>query len=558
MSHLVVLPLLILSATLLAQPSVHPKLAQAQAQYRHALAQHDTLAMADAAYLMGKRFRASGDYATSRKWFLYALKIWEPRGPSVNLNKVYVQLTGDGATVGNFSDAFGYARRALANSRQLNHPHSLMSSYVMLSGLHWQCAQDTSVDKSLKASADSALLYVEKAEAIALTLANPKELAGVRYNWGCMLSVRQPRKAIPLLTYALAMYEQEKGSNNQVVLHNTLFTSYMAIKQLSMSYAHLLKADSICQTQKLVDAPVRTTVHYNWAIWHQKKGQWQLAYTRLKTADSLSHATLTADQRANIARQNVMYETERREAMLASQRTELALRDSRLQVQRQYTFATVGLLALAAAFGTVFYRLNQTNKRISRQNAQLVDEQSHQMKNHYQNITSLLSLQSNRLVDADARRAMEESQLRVHTMAALSQKLYDTKKLMNLGLTVIIPDLAGGILRSYGYDSIQPDYDLTNVPIQPNQTIPIALIINELITNSCKYAFPNNPAPMLHIRCWQEAGRLRLRVQDNGPGIAPTVGEAGFGMYLIAIQVGQLEGSYTVSGPPGFTFDLSL
>lgn len=118
-----------LTAGALAQSRQHPKLAGAQADFRAASQRRDTLSMAEAAYNMGKRTRASNDFVGGRNWLLYALRIWEKRGPSIELNRVYIQLAGDGSTTGNFPEAFVYANRALANSRQLNHPHSLMSAY---------------------------------------------------------------------------------------------------------------------------------------------------------------------------------------------------------------------------------------------------------------------------------------------------------------------------------------------------------------------------------------------------------------------------------------------
>lgn len=562
MNRSVLMLILLPPASMLAQHPPHPKLAQAQAEYQQALAQHDTLAMAEAAYLIGKRHRVSGDYVSSRRWLLHSLRIREPRGPSVQLNRVYVELTGGSALVGNFKDAFSYAHLALANSRELNHPHSLMSAYSVLSSLYYHLSkqQPTTPDqRRTLAYADSALWYIQQAETIALSLNDPKEVAGIRQARGGMLVEREPRKAIPLLQYALAIYDRKpEARHDQARLHLALANARTAINQLPAARQHLLATERIFrQGEPIIDAYVSADLQYSWAGWHRSAGHWQQAYNHLHRADSLRQFALTTEQRAVIARLNVAYETDRRENLLKTQRADLMLRNSWLQAQRHYTYAVSGLLVLAATVGFLFYRLNRQNKRISLQNAQLVQEQSHRMKNNLQTISGLLSLQSNRLADADAKRAVEESQLRVQTMALLNRKLYDTDQLVALGLPAIIPDVVESVLLSYGYAAISPRYDLEAVPLHVDQAIPVALIVNELVTNACKYAFPDDPAPSLLIRCWREEDRLRLRVQDNGPGMQSPTSVTGFGMGLIAIQVRQLRGDYSFSSPPGVTFDLS-
>ena len=567
LNRFALLLLLLLSAAVQAQHPPHPKLAQAQAEYRQAAARRDTLAMAEAAYLVGKRHRVSGDYVSSRRWVLHSLRIREPRGPSVQLNRVYVELTGGSVLVGNYREALSYAHRALANSRKLNHPHSLMSAYGVLSSLYHQLSIQRSVTPDQRKSssatiayADSALWYIQQAETIALRLNDPEEVAGIRQAKGVMLVEGKPQKAISLLRYALAVYNRKpEARHDQAKLHLALANAQTATGQLPAARQHLLAVETIFRQGKpIIDAHVSADMQYSWAGWCRASGQWERAYRHLRSADSLRQFALTTEQRTTIARLNTVYDTDRRENLLKIQTAELALRDTKLQVQEEYSYASSGLLGLATVVGFVLYRLNRQNKRISLQNVQLMQEQSHRMKNNLQTISGMLSLQSNRLADADAKRAVEESQLRVQTMALLSRKLYDTQQLATLGLPTVIPDLVQSILRSYGCGTVRPDYQLEPIPLHVDQAIPIALIINELVTNACKYAFPDHPDPILLVGCQREKDRMWLRVQDNGPGMLMTPDSTGFGLHLIAIQVRQLGGSYAFSNSPGVTFDLSI
>ena len=559
MSRFVSLFLLLWPLAVAGQHPPHPKLAQARAEFRLAQARHDTLAMADAAYLMGKRYRSSGEYVQSRRWLLYALNIWEPRGPSVKLNKVYVQLASDGPLSGGYPEAVGYAYRALANSRRLADAHCLMSAYGVLGGLYRHSAQQPQTPVRRQAAVtDSAARYFRQAEALALRLSQPLDVAVARWQQAQLLAVRSPQRAAPLYAYALNIYERTGAVDNVVELHNQIASNYVAMNGLDSARHHLARATQLRQMMPQgVTAHTVASLHYAWANYYHVAGNWQRAYTYLRLADSLRQATLTADQQITIAQLNAAYEANRRDRLLQQQRVELAQRESRLATQRHYTYAALALLAVAALLGTIYYRLYRTNRRISQQNAELLREQSHRMKNNFQAISGLLSLQSNRLIDVEAKRVVQESQLRVQTMALLNRKLYDTHELVALGLPTVVPEIVGMILHSYGYEAIQPTFHLDPVPVHISQAVPIALIVNELVTNACKYAFPNHPDPALQVRCWREAGRLRLWVRDNGlsptdvPDLADNALPPSFGLRLIAIQAQQLWATFAFTAQSG-------
>lgn len=482
-----------------AQISPHPKLAEAKARYADALTRHDTMALVEAAYDMGKHYRASGDFVTGRQWLLYVLRYREARGPSVGLNKVLVQLTYNGPLPGNEAEAFGYAYRALSNSRRLGHPHSLMSSYALLGGLHHDLAtqQPAPPPQPQRMHLDSAAWYWQQAETIALRLNVPLDIAASRYQRARLLMEPAPQRAIPLLNAALRTYLSLKTAQNIVSLYNDLARCHIRLEQLPEARQHLLRADYHTQHGDHVGLEIRLKTQETWAEWHRAAAHWQPAYTYLHVADSLRQAILSDRQRSTLAQLSVAYATNRREILLQQQQTELALRETRLTAQRTYTYLALSGLIVAVVVGGLFYRLSRRNQRISEQNAYLVREQNHRMKNNLQTVAGLLSLQANRMTDADAKRAMEESQLRLQTMALLNRKLYETGHMVSTDLSVVIPDVVRLVLDSYGYQRIEPTYDIADLPLNADQLVPVVLIMNELTTNACKYAFPDHPTPVL-------------------------------------------------------------
>ncbi|WP_083940524.1 sensor histidine kinase [Rudanella lutea] len=549
------------SGGVLGQSSPQQKILAAQAEYRTAVARCDTPAMAEAAYLLGKRYRSVGEGAASWRWMLLSLRLRESRGPSQELNKVYIQLGSSSETIKDYAQAYVYGHKALANSRKLNHPHSLMSSYTFLSGLHWIAnrAFRFTTERPFAYSADSALFYIQRAEAVARQIKSPLEIAYVLRSKGGILAEKAPRQAIDCFNGALKVHEARNDLAQMISLNLELVQAYIYLNDLDRARTHLLAVEQMSRVRPVDYMEGQVLLHQTLARYYRATQNWKEAHREAMVVDSLEKITESLEHRAAIAQLSIVYDTEKQAALLKARDAELALQHNTLQTQRYINRGMFGLLLLSVGVGFAFYRLNRQNRQISLQNAHLVREQSHRMKNHLHTVSALLSLQSNRLTDDSARRAVEESQLRVHTIALLNQQLHQGEELVTLGLPQFIPKLVRTILDSYGFGQIEPLYQLQNVPIHIDQAIPLALIINELVTNACKYAFNAHPDPQLTVRCWEVNGKLHLQVRDNGPGwLTSPENKTGFGQRLIDLQVRQLRGEHTFSGPPGVTFDLVI
>ncbi|GAB3990607.1 hypothetical protein GCM10028807_18140 [Spirosoma daeguense] len=148
-------------------------------------------------------------------------------------------------------------------------------------------------------------------------------------------------------------------------------------------------------------------------------------------------------------------------------------------------------------------------------------------------------------------------------MAILHRRLYDNDTLAQVDLSDYIPDLIENVLQSFGFGYIQPVYELEPVLLSADQALSVGLLLNELATNACKYAFHNHKEPIFRVVCKRKNNRIHLEVADNGPGIqSRSASELGaktrqsFGMRLIQIQVAQLRGTYAITNQNGFVFTL--
>jgi two-component sensor histidine kinase len=143
-------------------------------------------------------------------------------------------------------------------------------------------------------------------------------------------------------------------------------------------------------------------------------------------------------------------------------------------------------------------------------------------------------------------------------MAILHRKLYDKEELAVINLSEYIKEIAEVVLQTFGCMHINLAYKVSSIKLSADQALPIGLIITELVTNACKYAFSENPNPCLAISCHKEGEELLLTVADNGygPKNNPTAEsvKTSFGRRLIQMQVAQLRGSYNFESSAGTTF----
>jgi two-component sensor histidine kinase/CheY-like chemotaxis protein len=155
----------------------------------------------------------------------------------------------------------------------------------------------------------------------------------------------------------------------------------------------------------------------------------------------------------------------------------------------------------------------------------LLKEVHHRVKNNLQVIASLLQLQADSLGDSDAVDALRESQHRVESMALMHEQLYQTKNAHAVEMETQIRDLALGLARAYAAEGrrIRCGVRIEPFALELDRAIPVGLILNELISNAFKHAFPAGRSGALEIAATREKDSMRISVRDDGIGIPSRV-----------------------------------
>jgi len=216
------------------------------------------------------------------------------------------------------------------------------------------------------------------------------------------------------------------------------------------------------------------------------------------------------------------------------------------------------LLVLLLVLYVTFQNNKKKNMLLENQNEEkefLLKEIHHRVKNNLGIVSSLLDLQADKIQDPNIVSAIEESRNRVYSMSMIHQKLYQGKNLSSISMKEYLVDLSKHILDSFGEEGrIKFSYDLEDMELDVDSAIPVGLIVNELLTNSFKHAFPNHRKGNINVTCKHiSEERILLEVADNGIGIEESEKKdskgSGFGTQLIDLLIQQLDGSImTING----------
>lgn len=253
----------------------------------------------------------------------------------------------------------------------------------------------------------------------------------------------------------------------------------------------------------------------------------------------------------------------------ADRETEIQLQKSELKRQRSLLYFTLAAALLFLIMGIGFFLLSNRLKRKNEENEKLVDEKEtligeihHRVKNNLQVISSLLQLQRRGLSDDDekGRGALLESQSRVSAMGLIHTKLYQGEEVTSVNMPDYLTDLGGNLLGAYQLEErVEIFYDVEDFSLDVDKAIPLGLIINELVTNALKYAFPNGREGTIEIALHHEDGQLRLIVNDDGVGQAAAEKRAdstAFGTNLIALLTKKLKGSLRLTEGKGYGVEI--
>jgi two-component system, sensor histidine kinase PdtaS len=308
-------------------------------------------------------------------------------------------------------------------------------------------------------------------------------------------------------------------------------------------------------------------INYNYFCIDSLSGHYVNAIKTYERYKAYADSNLAVAKSKQLAQYSALYETQQKDRSIQELKQQAGVQANRLRQEASLRRMTIGGVAILLALLAVLYyafrvkqesnwllrsqrkEIDQKNKRLERlveEKDWLVKESHHRVKNNLHTVISLLESQAGYL-KSDALRAIEISQHRIYAMSLIHQKIYQSEDIKTIDMGAYLREFIDYLSDSFG----RPDHILFVTEIESlhfavAQAVPVALIVNEAVTNSIKYAFPVNRAGGIWVELHQVGQRIELLVADNGTGmtadkLGPTYDS--FGLKLMRGLAGDLRGS---------------
>jgi two-component sensor histidine kinase len=506
--------------------------------------QKDTLAKT---YLQFSDYLSSkADYAEAMNKVFKALEIYQKTDNQRGIALCYTGLCDLLYSQYKFEEGNKYCDMAIAIQTQLNEPEDLAITYRRKSAN--LLFIDGETEHALRIINQAIDIYDEMGETGLLYMAC--------INWrGNIL------KYLDRFDEALDDYHSNLKKSEEMGL-----TRYSLVSLANIGHVYTMREQyekAIPYTLQAIEIMERTGKTKN--LWenymhvansYEKLGQFEHALNYYKLyAEAYADFLRSSTERLE-SELLVKYETEEKQDTISRQEARIA--QQRI-VQILYIIIAgiliISLLGMIISMNSIrkkkkaLQALNQQLYAKNRQNELLMKEIHHRVKNNLEMVKSLIALQCAQMEDSTSKDAMLESQNRVQSMGIIHQKLYQGENLGSIEMKDYFVNLSEGILDAFdAEEKVKIECAMESLELDIDTAVPIGLIVNELLTNSLKYAFPEKSKGMVQISLSQpDPGILTLTVSDNGVG--KIKGQkplgTGFGSQLVDLLTRQLNGEMT-------------
>ena len=380
---------------------------------------------------------------------------------------------------------------------------------------------------------------------------------------GIYKKLKQYDKSIKMLEDVLVYFKKKKSYDEyaQAMAIGKISEVYFEKKEYGKAERKIKESLKLAENQ---DESLELRVDYTDLLRkiHDAQNNIPAAYQTQKIWRVLYDTLTNQNARKTLATLQTQFETTQKE----SQIKKLDEQNHAQQTQLIWAISGFTVLLFFLIGGLYLYqKLNQNKLKVEEQSQQLttlMKELHHRVKNNLAIVSSLLSMQSKRLDDKNAAKAVRDGQMRVQAMSLIHQRLYKTDNVSTVNIKDYLTELAESLMQAYGFspDTFDLTIEVENPALDVDFAIPLGLIVNELITNSFKYAYEGIEKPSLFIY-FKNDGNITLKIQDNGIGIdEELVGKKSnsFGQKLIKGLSKQMKGEYKFENNEGTYFELII
>ncbi len=509
----------------------------------------------------GNIYLDEGNLAKASENYFKALAIHEKRGDKSGMAVQLSNLGNIFATQGSGAKALEYYSRSLALAEEIHDTNRIAIQLGNIGIIYYE-----------QKNSKKALEYFFKALAINEEIKNKK---GIAMNLNNIASLYQGEKnyakSLDYYTKALKLAEEYGNQDHIASFIGNIGVLYWHLEDYTKAETYLLKAVklaeeiNVSETKKEFEGAL-SDLYSSWgkdklALEHYKK--------HISARDSIFNV---ANTEKNV-RLEMNYEFEKKQAIdKAIHQKQLLLLESENKTQKQFRLFLLAILALALLLLFVLRRAYENKNRIatflaeeSQRKETLLQEVHHRINNNLQIISSLLTLQANNVADERLFDYLTQSQSRIQSLSVLHELLYQKDSPLDINMKEYLDQVLNfhRDVLSTKLRNVNMHINVSAVHFPTKIAVPIALIINELVTNAIKYAFNEVDSGKIEISLLASETKKSewvLQISDSGKGMPAETStkKESLGLRLVNLMSKQIGAVMTKVDNPGATFTLAF
>ena len=377
----------------------------------------------------------------------------------------------------------------------------------------------------------------------------------------CYLAEHQFKKAIEYLLIDIEQSEDDK--NNKIFKMIHLANAYIGNKEFKNAKSSIKKVEQLSKDKEDKRMSLRISeLKSNYFLLANQLDS-ALFYSNLYNAQKDTHNEIIRKNQAILLLSNIEAEARKKDLILTKAKLDKERADKKAQLV--FLWGSI-IVIIMAGISLVILVINNIQKSKSKQlieskneeNELLLKELHHRVKNNLQVIYSLINLQKRRLDSPELHQSLSMVQNRIKTMSLVHQNLHENDNLKEVNLESYIKTISDYLKSLYFREEkeINIQIDIENsIELSMDKAITIGLLINEILSNSLKYAFKGKSEGCISIDVQKLHTGIQMKIQDNGIGFLPDQHNSkSLGLYLIENLVKQIQGRYELETFEGTTY----
>jgi two-component sensor histidine kinase len=518
--------------------------------YEYALRYKDLKREASSLFNIGVVFYYKGQLDSALYYYLASEPKFESINDEQNLSRLYNNLGRIYEKTNQLEHALEVSRNSILIKERLGDTKGLLNTYTNMSSIYQRLDNYDSAlyysNKCIAKSKDIGDLYVYKAELVNIGIIHK--------------NLDNNKKAIEAFEEAESLILDKEDPYILSQIYHNLGEFYFDQNELNKAESYINKTREVLLEEDYLETALK---HYHLSYaYHKRRDNSTDALFNLERYLDLNEKFISQELISKTSELEQLYQKEKRELEIETLNAENQIKSLSIEKNAREKNGLILLTVLVIGISILMYKLYSNKQKSLRERDLLLKEIHHRVKNNLQVISSLLNLQADSLESDAAKDAVKEGQHRVKSMALIHQKLYSAEDVRGVDVQDYLENLSKELFKAFGVDEDKINWKVnTNgLKLDIDTIIPLGLIINELITNSIKYAFEGNESGILEIQMKEEGESLNVVVSDNGKGFdeKALLNSNAFGWKMIQSLSRKLKASVVVTAENGTRVDLML